>query len=81
MSRTTTPYYFYVFLCQGQLLDASVCYDHAIRLFPDDITYRHGRLRCFLALGELESAVASTRHYLDSRLEFYLSLINRSKYD
>lgn len=51
----------------GQLLDASVCYDHAIRLFPDDVSYRQGRLRCFLSLGELESALASARHFVHSR--------------
>ncbi|KAK2190032.1 hypothetical protein NP493_91g01005 [Ridgeia piscesae] len=44
----------------GQLSDASVCYDHAIRSQPDDLSLRHGLLRCRLALGELNSVMELT---------------------
>ncbi|KAI0215805.1 Serine/threonine-protein kinase ATR [Lamellibrachia satsuma] len=44
----------------GQLSDASVCYDHAIRSQPSELSLRHGLLRCRLALGELNSVMELT---------------------
>lgn len=41
----------------GQLSDASVCYDLAIRLDPTDVTYRQGLLKNKLAVGEISSAL------------------------
>lgn len=41
----------------GQLSDASMCYDQAIQLRPDDLNLRQGLLKCRLALGELQSAM------------------------
>ena len=44
----------------GQLSDAAVCYDRAVRLDPTDLTLRQGLLRCRLSLGELNSAMEQT---------------------
>ncbi|KAK2144551.1 hypothetical protein LSH36_748g02080 [Paralvinella palmiformis] len=51
----------------GQLADASVCYDKAIQLEPDNISYRQGLICCRLALGELQSALAFTNGIIAER--------------
>ena len=51
----------------GQLCDASVCYDSAIRRRGDDLELRKGLLRCRLALGELNSALEQADGLLAER--------------
>ena len=53
--------------CSGQLSDASVCYDHAIRSQPNDVSLRHGILRCRLALGELNSVMELTNGMISEK--------------
>ena len=41
----------------GRLSDACACYDKAIAMDPDKLSYRQGLLSCRLNLGELTSTL------------------------
>lgn len=54
----------------GQLSDALVCYDRAVKLDPDNIGLRQGLLKCRLALGELNSAMEQANGIIVERQEW-----------
>ena len=58
-------------LLLGNLSEATLCYDRAIQLTPNDLSHRHGLLRCYLSLGEFNSVLDLVNGTVHEKLDRY----------